>query len=867
MSKTKPTSSAFWSTIADLSTGRARRILLIAGVVGAISIVSVSRLRPVASIEAMLDDHQPSARALGRIARNFAGMEELLVLVSTPVQTVAHGAIPDDNTTALLAFASRLDKQISSSPTLSSMCSTVQYRPSPDFRSFAKSVVAANALYYLSNDAARKLANRLTPEHMSDQLRRAEESLSAPGPVGSALARAALKDPLALRDFLLGVLPRPSGLSGSGLAASDGFFSEDRTILLIRLRGAKPSSDLDFADAFTNAVKSAAEQVNEDALDLSYTGAYAIASAAQHSIRRDVIKSIVLSVLFLQLLFLFVHRNLWTLPVALLPVALGILVAFAIFSAFGMSLSPITAVIGAILAGLGIDYSIHSLSHYRADRAAGLSHDDAIRHTLTDVGPALVAACATTVVGFLAISQSSVRALREFGLLGAMGLAAALVATVFVLPAILSITMSRRGVIHVRNNSKNSVSARLLRQTVNHRNALLPLGGVIMLSAIGVIAIQSQQHSLFENDLTAMHPRPNQPLETQRRLAKLFKASPDNLLIHLQATAPEALIELAHDVDDRLQSVASQQANIVGSYGLGTLLPRQLSPETRSARFAAFDGDRITADFEHALATSAFNPDAFEDYKNFLRQLVAPGDAPGMNELLHYPALAETVLPARAGQGHSEPTEAITAIITAEPLGDRVNRDTAIEAIRNALRGLPGATLTGLSVVGHDTEQSIRRDLRKLLIIVGSVVILGLIVYFRSFRAAVLALTPAVFGLAVLVACMYLFDLRLNSVNLIALPLLVGIGVDDGIFLVTISRSVHRRNDPAGQLADKLAAGSHAVGMTSLTTMLTFGTLAFTSTPAIRSLGILMALGVTASLVAAVGILMPLLMKDSASTD
>ncbi|MCH7861802.1 MAG: hypothetical protein IH998_08960, partial [Proteobacteria bacterium] len=98
--------------------------------------------------------------------------------------------------------------------------------------------------------------------------------------------------------------------------------------------------------------------------------AYAIASAAQHAIRADMIRSIVLSILFLQILYLLVYRNFWMLPAALAPVALGILVAFGAFSALGMSLSPITAVIGAILAGLGIDYSIHSLSQYRRARSA-----------------------------------------------------------------------------------------------------------------------------------------------------------------------------------------------------------------------------------------------------------------------------------------------------------------------------------------------------------------------------------------------------------------------------------------------------------------------------------------------------------------
>ncbi len=857
--------SRVWSTIADLTTTHARSVLLIAGLVGAVSIYGVSKLHPAASIEAMLGDDEPATRALKRISHYFAGMEELVVLVSTSTPNTTAGTIPGISTDTLLSFAKRLSDRIASSTRLSGMCRAVQYRPSQDIRSFMESVIVPHALYYLSEEALHRLAARLTPDPMKEQLRHAEETLSAPGPAG-AVAKAVLRDPLALRDFLLGAMPHPGGGSESALSAGDGYFSKDRSHLLIRLRGAAPSSDLDFADAFIRAIREAAEQVNDDHLDLAYTGSYAIAAAAQHSIRGDMIKSIVFSVIFLQVLYLFAYRNLWMLPAALAPVSWGILTALAWFSWLGMSLSPITAVIGAILAGLGIDYAIHSLSHYRSDRASGLTHEDAIRHTLTDIAPALLAACATTVVGFLAISQSSVQALREFGLLGAMGLATTLLATIFVLPAILSLTLGRHNAPVFVGVSHASIAAKLLRHATHHRRFFLSLGGAIGLGAVALIAVQARSWSPFEDDLTVMHPRPNEPLETQHRVAKLFRASPDTLLIHLQAETPAALTALAHRVDARLDTVNPEKTHVVGSYGLGSLLPPPLTPDAYRERFALFHADQIIADFENALENSVFNPEAFEDYKAFLRRLVTPTECPDVAELLRYPALAETVLPVDTGSEPGGPTEAITAVFTDEPLGDRTTRDIAINAIRSALDGLTGATLTGLTVIGHDTERMIRHDLRRLLLLAGGVVLAGLVAYFRSFRAMLLAMAPAMFGFTILIVCMRLFDLRLNTMNLVALPLLVGIGVDDGIFLVTISRRLGGRGEP-DSLIDKLSASCHAVGMTSLTTTLTFGTLAFTSTPAIRSLGILMGIGVAASLIGAIWILVPLLVNRVLSTE
>jgi predicted RND superfamily exporter protein len=61
-----------------------------------------------------------------------------------------------------------------------------------------------------------------------------------------------------------------------------------------------------------------------------------------------------------------------------------------------------------------------------------------------------------------------------------------------------------------------------------------------------------------------------------------------------------------------------------------------------------------------------------------------------------------------------------------------------------------------------------------------------------------------------------------------------------------------------------MGAATHAITMTTLTTVLTFGSLLLTSTPAIRSLGILMGIGVTAALVGALGLLCPILVGQRA---
>jgi predicted RND superfamily exporter protein len=87
----------------------------------------------------------------------------------------------------------------------------------------------------------------------------------------------------------------------------------------------------------------------------------------------------------------------------------------------------------------------------------------------------------------------------------------------------------------------------------------------------------------------------------------------------------------------------------------------------------------------------------------------------------------------------------------------------------------------------------------------------------------------------------------------------VGIGVDYGIFMAGLARICRREGLGTKPLLDRMAASGHAVLMTSGTTVIGFGTLVTSSTPAIQSLGRLVAIGVSGSVVGTLFLLVPLL--------
>jgi predicted RND superfamily exporter protein len=879
--------------------------LLVALLLGALSYCGIHRLAIDSSIQTLLDPTDPAAAAMVDVMHHFSSAENLLVMATVPP-----GSPSDANAARLLAYAARFKSALEASPQARPLIQSITYQPDEQTREFFEKVLVPGGLYYLDDQAFAAARQRLTPAGMAEQIRRNEAMLAAPGPAANALSAALLKDPLRLHEFLLARLKsHGSFLSDAARqGTSAGFFSPDGQSLLIRIAARGSAGDIDFAKKITAAVGHIARQANATGLEIDITGAYAIAAASEHAIRGDMIASVIGSILCLQLLFILAYRRpIRSFLLAFLPVALGILYGFGVYSIFSRSLSPSTAVLGAILAGLGIDYAVLYLSRYLTTGAADDATSRAASTTLT-LAPALLAACVTSVIGFLVIGGSHIQALRDFAVVGSLGLLASLAAVLWVLPALLTLMDRLPGSASPASPGGNRPESRamrvrfsaepLLRAIARHPRKSIALSIALFVAALGIL-FSAKVMLPLESDMTVMHPRPNAPLEAQAKLARRFGADPSSLLIRLQASSPQKLLELAHDVQSRLSTPSAKRAGVSGTFGLAALLPDPRQVPRRRAAMTPAQAHAIVADFNQAIANSAFDAAAYQPYAQFLTTLLDHPHAPTIADLARYPSLAGMILSrstSAAGLGKSDdantdprnphssspapPPEAITLISLSHSLEQRTARTAAIAAVRHALTDLPGATLTGLSVIQLDTEAAIRRDLPHWLLLAGGLAAIYLLAHFSladrprrnsphaAFRippflaATLLALLPAIFSLACRLAFMHVADQKLNLMNLIAIPLLIGIDVDYGIFLVSLARKARRDGTSP---VDAMASSAHAICISAFSTILGFGSLITTSVPAIRSLGWAMSVGVATCLFATLFLLAPILILRAPS--
>jgi predicted RND superfamily exporter protein len=115
-----------------------------------------------------------------------------------------------------------------------------------------------------------------------------------------------------------------------------------------------------------------------------------------------------------------------------------------------------------------------------------------------------------------------------------------------------------------------------------------------------------------------------------------------------------------------------------------------------------------------------------------------------------------------------------------------------------------------------------------------------LLVLFRSLRPLLLALLPVLTGLVVMFGAMAWLGLELNLFNVVASILIIGLGVDYGIFMVC-----------HGQQEQDLAS-ARAVLVSGLTTLVGFGALVLAEHPALHSIGLTVLLGISAAVPTAV---------------
>ncbi len=119
------------------------------------------------------------------------------------------------------------------------------------------------------------------------------------------------------------------------------------------------------------------------------------------------------------------------------PNLVPILTVFAIMSVSRIPLDAATVMVASVALGIAVDNTVHLLVAYESQRASGIARPAAAREAVNRVGAAMVVTTATAAAGFFALCLSAFVPIRDFGVLAGSAMVLALVADLYVVPAML----------------------------------------------------------------------------------------------------------------------------------------------------------------------------------------------------------------------------------------------------------------------------------------------------------------------------------------------------------------------------------------------------------------------------------------------
>ncbi|MBQ17594.1 MAG: hypothetical protein CMJ65_10760 [Planctomycetaceae bacterium] len=512
-----------------------------------------------------------------------------------------------------------------------------------------------------------------------------------------------------------------------------------------------------------------------------------------------------------------------------LPLVILVSLGMSLIWSFGLTsltighLNILSVSFAVVLIGLGVDFSIHFLARYVRLRQEGRDLREALGGSARGVGPGILTAAVTTALAFLCASLTEFRGVAELGWIAGAGIGLCAVVTFCVLPAMIRLTDSRLTPV--------DFAVPLMGERWRHRVAENPraflLVSLAILAISGSALVERREGQLtwrvrYDYNLLNLQAEDLDSVAVQRRVAR----DPDGGALFAVSLARS--LEEAESVAKKMEALPS-----VGRVmHLGRFLPgadrrglEQLSPALVS-RYLSSTGDWLV---QVSPRESIWEQ---EPLGRFVKEIRGVDPEATGTPLQNYEAGRQ--IKESYEQAAIAALGAIVVVLLAAGLG--------------GWRALVMLAVAG-AVISLSIEMSLREGLGRFPVLwsaafVAASVLSGLILDWRSLRDTLLALLPPVFGAVLMLGVMQWLKVPLNPANLIVLPLVLGIGVDDGVHVLHDFRS---RRGPYVMSPSTI----HGVLLTSLTSMIGFGTLMVASHRGLSSLGLVLLLGVGSCLLVA----------------
>jgi predicted exporter/lauroyl/myristoyl acyltransferase len=563
-------------------------------------------------------------------------------------------------------------------------------------------------------------------------------------------------------------------------------------------------------------------------ISLGYTGRPVFVNEMAGAMKHDVGFSVVGTSLIIAILFWLAHRRLkpmiWLLALLALILACTLALGGLIFGAVNV----LSMGFAAILLGLAVDYAV---VHYQE----ALAHPDyTIPEVRKEIAPAIFWAAVTTISSFFVLNLGGLPGLAQLGTLVAVGVALAALVMIFAyLPPLFPHRMQPAPSRVLKGNPPPAPLTSLRRNIVFAVTALL-----ILFCA----AVLCHGFPKIDGTANALQPRHSPAFDTMNSIAANLDQPGQPLWIIVSAKDENEIAQRLDAIQPVLVDSVSNHV-LTGFDSPAPLWPR---PDFQRQNFAT--AQQLIAErnpMHSAAADGGFAPEALGLADGVLATWQRASTSPGVFWPTNY--LSSWIFDKLVARTS-------TNLFAVALLYPAPGATPASLAALDSRVSRPGVWLSSWQLLGGDVLADVKRNMWKLLVPMVGLVLLSLWLAFRRFTEIAFSISVLLLSGAFLLSVMRLTGWSWNLMNMMALPLILGTGVDYNIFMQLALRRY------GGDLPMAYRSVGRALLLCGGTATAGFGSLGFSSNAGMSSLGRVCAIGIASNMLISI-LLLPVWWK------
>ncbi|MBT3184618.1 MAG: MMPL family transporter [Nitrospina sp.] len=575
-------------------------------------------------------------------------------------------------------------------------------------------------------------------------------------------------------------------------------------------------TDTDFTEQYIRLVQEAIDHtgLEKDIPDLviNLTGSLVVRLEENQFIENDLKKSAVLAALLASCIILIYTRSWFSIPLIIFPLLLSLTYTFALTRLFIGHLNVISGFLVAILMGLGIDYGIHLYIRFKQELLKGKTIADAAELVVTQVGRSGLIAMLTTISVFSILSFSDFPGFSEFGKIATLGIICAFLSYYFIFPA--------QALFYDKIHWLRKPRPRLFTFKISNLYSTTPYFLSTLFLLLMVASLFLLPGISFEYDFQKLKGEsPASEYETVATDDFGFAFSPTLIL----TPEKEDLFEI-HTALEKIKRRSGDQTIIGTKYSLN-MFSRE---EYESKKDVITRIRKLVYDNMDIIKFSLGN-DRYENFKKLVN--VEPFDEKQIPDNLKKKLRAEddylVLLLSPADKNFFR----VENIYQLKKEVVELKRMMAEENIK--------VSVLNENLIAAEILDWVKEKGPTAMGIAFALVFLILVVDLCSIRLAVITFLPLFTGLALTGALMSVFNVKLNFINIVMLPSIVGIMIDHCIYL-----SHHILDYSKGASLKSLQETGSAIILSALTSLAGYTSLNIAHHDGIKSIATVVELGI-----------------------